>query len=224
MLIWYNINVNFDFISHTYIYFHQVNEKGEASIFSRSGQYTKHPVVRDTLYSFCGLNGIAYVNKGNYLLVVQTNTGKMFKVDMNDGSAKLMILNEDLMGADGIAFRKDGVVLVVSPVNKLWYLKSEDGWTERGVVKDKIDLDLERFPTSVVLGRKNRAYVVYGHVMEGVMGNSTGREVFSIEEVRAEKSDNEHIWVVVLVGLGFAYFIIWRFQMRRLVRKVDKVN
>ncbi|KAF7820003.1 SMP-30/Gluconolactonase/LRE-like region [Senna tora] len=165
-------------------YIWKVNDKGEASIFSASPLYTAYPVDRDAPYSFCGLNGIAYVSKG-YLLVVQFNTGKMFKVDANDGTARVVVLNEDLMGADDIAFGDDGVVLVVSPVNKLWLLKSEDSWGQGGVY-DEIDLDLERFPTGVVVGgrKRNRAYVLYGHVMEGMMGNSSGREVFSIEELR----------------------------------------
>ncbi|KAI9085528.1 hypothetical protein K1719_032371 [Acacia pycnantha] len=152
--------------------------------------YTAHPVDCNTSYSYCGLNGIAYVSKG-YLLVVQSNTGKMFKVDANDGTATLVQLNEDLMGADDIALRSDGVVLVVSPVNKLWYLKSQDAWTE-GVVFDKISIDFQRFPTSVVVMEGNGAYVGYGHVEEGIMGNSS-REIFSIEEVRSKKSKNKHI-------------------------------
>ncbi|KAE8037928.1 hypothetical protein FH972_010478 [Carpinus fangiana] len=57
----------------------KVKANGEASIFSRSRAFTVHPVDRDSLFSYCGLNEIAYVSKG-YLLVVQSNTGKMFKV------------------------------------------------------------------------------------------------------------------------------------------------
>ncbi|KAG6792139.1 hypothetical protein POTOM_001282 [Populus tomentosa] len=98
------------------------------------------PVDRDAPYSYCGLNGIAYVSKG-YLLVVQSNTGKLFKVDAHNGTAHNVLLSEDLPVADGIAIRGDGVVLVVSH-EKLWFLKSDDSWGE-GVVYDKTDLDVE---------------------------------------------------------------------------------
>ncbi|XP_054779301.1 uncharacterized protein LOC129287132 [Prosopis cineraria] len=203
-------------------YIWKVNGKGEASIFSRSPQYTAHPVDRDVQYNNCGLNGITYVGKG-YLLVVQSNTGKMFKVDARDGTARLVKLNEDLMGADDIALRNDGVVLVVSPVNKLWYMKSQHNWTE-GRVFDKINLDLERFPTSVVVGEGNMAYVGYGHVDEGIMGNSW-RESFSIEEVRSKKDENSHIWMVlILVGMGLVSFMILRLKTPRPVNKGKKVN
>ena len=166
-----------------------------------------------------GLNGISYVSKG-YLLVVQTNTGKLFKVDADDGTARNVLLNDDLPEGDGIVIRGDGVVLVVSN-KKLWFLKSDDSWGE-GVVYDKIDLDGERYPTSVVVGREGRAYVLYGCVMEGLSGKG-GRELFDIEEVRSEKeSEDEKIWMYVLIGLGLAIFLIWRFQMKQLIRNMDK--
>ena len=122
--------------------------------------------------------------------------------------------------ADGIAIRSDGVVFVVSP-KQLWVLKSQDSWAE-GVVFDKIDLDEDRFPTSLAVGRDDRVYVVYGHVWEGMMGNSS-REVFGIEEVRSEKENaDERVWIYILVGLGLAYFMVWRFQMRKLIANMDK--
>ena len=92
----------------------KVNDKGEASIFSKSPLYTAHPVERETPYSSSGLSGLAYVSKG-YLLVVQSSTGKMFKVDAEDGTARQVSLNVLLIGTNGVALRKDGVVLVVSP-------------------------------------------------------------------------------------------------------------
>ncbi|XWS69315.1 hypothetical protein CRYUN_Cryun04dG0168700 [Craigia yunnanensis] len=200
----------------------KVNENGEASIFSRSPVFSRYPSVMDQNDPFndCGLNGIAYVSKG-YLLVVQSNTGKMFKVDAEDGKARLVLLNEDLVMPDGIAIRRDGVVLVVS-TQKLWFLKSDDSWGE-GVVYDKTALDVEGFATSVVVGEQDRVYVLYGHVLEGIIGKGEGRERFEIVEVRSEKeSGEEHVWVFVLVGLGLAYFLFWRFQMKQLVKNMDK--
>ncbi|KAF2305495.1 hypothetical protein GH714_005935 [Hevea brasiliensis] len=197
----------------------KVNAGGEVSIFSRSPIFTQYPVDRNAPFSYCGLNGIAYDSKG-FLLVVQTNTGKMFKVDAEDGTARTVLLNEDLHLADGISIRKDGVVLVVSQ-NQLWFLRSSDSWGE-GVVFDKIDLDRERFPTSVVVGREERVYVLYGSVLEGIMGNG-GREWFQIKQVKSgRESENENIWMFVLLGLGLAYFFFWRFQMKQLVKNMDK--
>ncbi|KAF8399014.1 hypothetical protein HHK36_014881 [Tetracentron sinense] len=197
----------------------KVNSNGEPSIFSRSPMFTSQYVEPDRHYSFCGLNGIAYISKG-YLLVVQTNTGKMFKVDADDGTARMVLLTKDLMGADGIAVRSDGVAVVVSQ-QTAWFLKSDDSWGE-AVVYDKTALDVEKFPTSVAIREDNRAYVVYGHVDEGVMGK-VEREVFGIEEIESGKDgEEEPVWMFVLIGLGLAYFLYWRFQMGQLVKNMDK--
>lgn len=198
----------------------KVNADGEASIFSRSQVFTRFPVDPEDPFNYCGLNGIAYISKG-YLLVVQSNTGKMFKVDADEGTARQVLLPEDLTHVDGIAIRKDGVVLVVSHKN-LWLLKSDDSWGE-GVVYDKIALDEDGFASSVTVGGADRMYVLYGHIMEGFKGNGEGREVFEIAEVRSEKeSGEEKIWIYVMVGLGLAYFMFWRFQMKRLVTNMDR--
>ncbi|KAK1553033.1 hypothetical protein Q3G72_027587 [Acer saccharum] len=199
----------------------KVDKDGAASVFSRSPAFTAHPLAvdPDAQFSECGLNGIAYVSKG-YLLVVQSNTGKMFKVNAEDGKARLVLLTEDLVWADDIAIRKDGVVLVAS-THTLWFLKSEDSWGE-AVVYDKTALEEEKFATSVVVGDDDRAYVLNGHVIEGIMGN-VGREEFSIEEIKSSKeSENDNIWLFVLIGLGLAYVLFWRFQMKRLVKNMDK--
>ncbi|KAI5381502.1 hypothetical protein KIW84_UN0673 [Lathyrus oleraceus] len=136
-------NVAVDYNGNAYVtnsignYIWKVNVEGEASIFSKS------PI-------------------GDYLLVVQSNTGKVFKVDADDGTTRHILLNEDLTRPVGVVFRSDGVVLVVSPqANKLWLLKSNNGWTE-GVVYDKIDLESEGYPTSVVSRGRDKMYLLYG--------------------------------------------------------------
>ncbi|CAM8876503.1 unnamed protein product [Rhodiola kirilowii] len=146
----------------------KVNADGESSIFSKSPAFSSHPVDQSTPYSKCGLNGVVYNSKG-YLLVAQSNTGKLFRVDAEDGTARTVILPKDLSLADGVAVRKDGVVLVVSP-NSAWFLTSHDSWMTGGI-KDEITLDADRFPTSVTVGSEGRVYVLYGHVLEGIKGN-----------------------------------------------------
>lgn len=208
----------------------KVGPDGAASIFSRSPAFTSFPVDREAPHSYCGLNGIAYVGRG-YLLVVQSNTGKMYKVDAEDGTARVVLLGRDLPLADDVVVRRDGVVLVVS-INKLWFLKSDDAWGE-GVVYDEAELDVERFPTSVAVGAEERAYVLYGHVLEGLGGSAEaaeaeaaaagGREWFGIEEVRSEREGkDEKVWIYVVLGLGLAYFTFWRFQMKKLVTNMNK--
>ncbi|MCD7450588.1 hypothetical protein HAX54_007384 [Datura stramonium] len=216
-------DVSVDFSGNAYVtnsdgdFIWKVNVDGEASILSRSEVFKSHPVDVTVDYHRCGLNGIVYISKG-YLLVVQSNTGKMYRVNVDDGTAKTVNLAKDLTAADGMAVRSDGVVVVVSQ-HKLYHIKSEDNW-DAGVVFDETALDVEGGSTAVTVGNKKRVYVLYGHVMEGIMGNGD-REEFSIVEMEEEdKEDN--VWLFVLVGFGLTYFLFWRFQMRRLVQNMDK--
>uniref|UniRef100_A0A5B7BG74 SMP-30/Gluconolactonase/LRE-like region domain-containing protein n=1 Tax=Davidia involucrata TaxID=16924 RepID=A0A5B7BG74_DAVIN len=218
-------DVAVDFSGNAYVtnsadnFIWKVNLEGEASVFSRSPVFTSHPVDRDAPYSFCGINGIVYISKG-YLLVVQTNTGKMFKVNAEDGTAKTVLLNRDLPLADGVAVRSDGVIVVVSQ-HKAYFVKSDNSWSE-GVVYDETALDAEGFATSVKVGGDDRIYVLYGHVKEGMWENKE-REKFSIVEIEAEsETGDESVWVFVLIGLGLAYFLFWRFQMGQLVTNMNK--
>jgi len=105
-------------------------------------------------------------------------------------------------------------------MNKLWLMKSMDSWAE-GVVYERKEIDVKRFPTSVTVGEKGRLYVLYGHLNEGILDDS-GRESFAIAEIRSREGEDEHVWIFVLIGLGFAYFLFWRFQMENLVFKMDR--
>ncbi|XP_052203804.1 uncharacterized protein LOC127809141 [Diospyros lotus] len=219
-------DVAFDFSGNAFVtnsagnFIWKVTPAGEASVFSRSPAFTAYPVDHSKPYSFCGLNGVVYISKG-YLLVVQSNTGKLFKVNAEDGTARTVLLNRDLTLADGIAVRRDGVVLVVSQY-KVYFIKSDDSWAE-GVVFDETALEVEGFATSVAIGGDERAYVLYGHMAEGLWGNGE-RDWFSIVEIRSEKESQEDdsVWMFVLIGLGLAYFLFWRFQMRQLVSNMNK--
>lgn len=152
--------------------------------------------------------------------MVQSNTGKLFKVNAEDGSARTVLLNVDLTAADGIAVRRDGVIIVVSQY-KAYFIKSDSSWAE-GVVFDETALETNRFPTAVTVGADDRVYVLYGHVDEGLLGNSTRGE-FSIVEIESEKEKKEDaVWIYVLIGFGFAYFVFWRFQMRHLYTNMNK--
>lgn len=54
------------------------------------------------------------------------------------------------------------------------------------------------------------------------MSNSK-RDEFSIVEIESEvERKEENIWIYILIGLGLAYFTIWRFQMKKLVQGMNK--
>ncbi|XP_068643081.1 uncharacterized protein [Aristolochia californica] len=195
----------------------KVDLDGNPSIFSTSRVFFGH-TSREELAPNCSLNGIAYARNG-YLLAVQSNTGKVYKVDSSDGTARLVLILKDLVGADGIAVRRDGAVVVVSR-HTAWLLKSDNAWAE-AVVYDELALDVDKFSTAVAV-RGDKVYALYGHIGEVLQGKE-GREEFSIEEIEWEKeSQGEAVWAFVLIGFGMIYFLYWRFQMGQLVKSMNK--
>ncbi|XP_010527773.1 PREDICTED: uncharacterized protein LOC104805062 [Tarenaya hassleriana] len=217
-------DVTVDFRGNAYVtnsgknFIWKVDREGGASIFSRSPLFTSQPMTaeRDAVYADCGLNGIVYVSRG-YLLVVQSNTGKMFRVEEDEGRARVVGVKGELTAADGMALRGDGVVMVVSQ-EKVWFVKSDDSWSG-GVVYEEREVERDGMATAVVTaGEEERVYVLYGRVTEGMTGNQS-REWFGIEEVWTEE---EGVWLYVLLGLALAYFGFWRFQMKRLITHLDK--
>ncbi|KAG8638981.1 hypothetical protein MANES_14G087201v8 [Manihot esculenta] len=56
---------------------------------------------------------------------------------------------------------------------------------------------MRRGSPSVAVGREDRAYVIHGRVMEGIIGNE-GREWLIPEEVKSENESKEDtVWIFV---------------------------
>ncbi|KVI11742.1 Six-bladed beta-propeller, TolB-like protein [Cynara cardunculus var. scolymus] len=177
-----------------------VGLEGRHSIFSSCEVYTDHHKPHGP----CGLNGIVYNSKGHFL-VIQSNTGKLFKVDDENGVAKEIELNINLTEIRAIDIKNDGVVLLMSKY-KLYFLNSEDGWNKAKVF-DEVRLDAKRSPISVTVGGEV-VYVLYGHVEEGMIGNSH-RNHFSIVGI-GPKAQRDFTWIVyMLIGYGSVYFLKW---------------
>lgn len=192
---------------------------GHASIFAKDPIFTSQPtIVEEDLGRFCGLNGIVY-NKRGALLVTQTNSGKLFHVDLYDGSVRLVQISQPMPWADGIAVRRDGVVLVVSH-HTAWFLKSRDNWGEATVV-DEVPLNASMFATAITLRGDDRAYVLNSYLPDFV--NKVEREVFSIKEIEFPKeAAGESVWIILLLVAGLLYVFFWRFQMRHFAKNLNK--
>ena len=219
-------DVTFDPFGNSYVtnsdknFIYKVTENGTVSVTSNSSIFTHYPVYESS-YSYAGLNGVIYINHKNYLLVVQSNTGKLFKVNAINGTATAVILPSDLTLANGIAVKGDGVIVVVS-INTAWFLKSDDDWAN-GIVIDEIALDKEGYPSSVIVKDGKRVFVIYGYVQESINVNSEQRECYRIQEIKMKKEEEDSLlWILFLVGLGLAYFLFWKVQMGKLVKDMDR--
>eukprot|EP01018_Ginkgo_biloba_P028117 Gb_27990 [translate_table: standard] len=197
----------------------KITLEGKATVFAKSPIFSSQlSIVEDDLGRWCGLNGIVY-NKRGSLLVSQSNSGKLFKIDIDDGRVSLVQISRPLPWADGIVVRRDGVVLVVSS-RAAWFLQSPDNWDVATVV-DEVPLNVSMFATAIALREDDRAYVLNSYYPDSL--NKINRDVFSIEEIEFPKeAAGESVWIIVLIVVGLLYVFFWRFQMRYFVKNLGK--
>ncbi|GAB2595613.1 gluconolaconase [Spirosoma areae] len=98
------------------------------------------------------LNGIVY-HPGKFLIVVKSNEGKLFKVDLNSpGKVTQVTGNFSLPGGDGMVLYNNDLY-VVNGRNKVTQLSSSDGWKTAAVVKTDA-AGYEQATTNVVVNDK----------------------------------------------------------------------
>ncbi|GLZ34728.1 gluconolaconase [Lentzea sp. NBRC 105346] len=132
---------------------YRVDVAGHASVFARDPR----------LGGELGNNGLAW-HPGGYLVVGHYTTGKLFKVTRDSVSE---VAVQPLVGADGIAFRPDGTLLVVTNTleskgrNSVFSVRSRDGWASARVVAEKAWPTTS--PTTITVSPFS-SYVVTGYI------------------------------------------------------------
>jgi len=101
------------------------------------------------------LNGIAATNNGKYLIVVQTNTGKLFRIDI----ASKQVTEIDLGGAtltngDGILLSRRRILYVVRNQNELIVKVQLSEDFSRGTVISSTTDPSFAYPTTIAQARK----------------------------------------------------------------------
>ncbi len=101
------------------------------------------------------LNGIAATNNGKYLIVVQTNTGKLFRIDI----ASKQVTEIDLGGAtltngDGILLSRRRILYVVRNQNELIVKVQLSEDFSRGTVISSTTEPSFAYPTTIAQARK----------------------------------------------------------------------
>ena len=73
------------------------------------------------------LNGIVCNQKEDYLLVCQSNTGDIYKVEIKTKKIS-KVLTEPILGADGMVLHKNELVVISNSSKKIIKLISNDNW------------------------------------------------------------------------------------------------
>lgn len=86
------------------------------------------------------LNGIVY-HPGKYLIVVKSNEGKLFKVDLANPSNITEVTGVNLPNGDGMLLYNNDLY-VVNGRNKVSQVRSTDGWKTASIIKtDSVGYD-----------------------------------------------------------------------------------
>ncbi|XP_024385520.1 uncharacterized protein [Physcomitrium patens] len=186
----------------------KVTKEGTPSVFVKHETFTSQPSISSDV-TWCGFNGIVY-EPGKHLLAVQTNSGALFRIGVEDQSVHLVSMKDKLPGADGMVLREDGTLVVVSR-EKVWLVGSASNWMAANVV-DVVPLNATDFATAAAI-KKGATFVLHAHL--GDLYAKQTRDEFEVQEIEfpAEIGDNDPVWLILLILAFVVVVSLWRFQV-----------
>ena len=153
---------------------YKIDQIGKAEVFVTSDDWKKEGF---------NLNGIVCNQKDNYLLVCQSNTGEIYKVDIKTKKIS-KTTTSPILGADGLIFHKNELIVISNSSRKIIKLISNDNWIS---AKNVGELNSEMtFPTTGT--RVNgKYYVLNAKLNEIFTPNTKLTSDFLIQEVTFDK-------------------------------------
>lgn len=131
-------------------FLYRVGEDGVTAI-PLSGDIVYDPAVNNA-------NGIEATPDGKTLIIVQSNTGKVFTVDPESGRADEIVLNENVERGDGLLLDGQTLYVVQNTFNKIAVIRLERDLASGTVTTHLTDLDFDVPTTIDEFG--NRLYAV----------------------------------------------------------------
>jgi len=104
-----------------------------------------------------GLNGIVW-HPGGFLLVDNSNTGRIYKVDLKDPSHVQKInIDQYFLGADGLVLNDDQTLTIVvnGGNDKIFQLKTEDNWQSAKLAATTMIVDRFSYPATATMKGKD---------------------------------------------------------------------
>ncbi|XP_031489408.1 uncharacterized protein LOC116256984 [Nymphaea colorata] len=165
-----------------------------------------------------GLTGIVFVSNG-FLLVAQKDSGRIFRIDAEDGVTKSVLTSGgNVTGAIGSVRRSDGNLVVVGE-RIAWLLKGRDNWAEATII-DELEWEHNLTAIDVTVKEGEKVYVLFRTVNGG---DGAAEEQCFLKEIEFPKeAEGDHVWAFVLLGIGLGYVIFWRLQMGSLMKSMNK--
>ncbi len=124
----------------------------------KTGDTATLPISGDLVYEAqFNANGIVATRNGKRLIIVQSNTGELFRANPRTGATR-QIEAPDVTTGDGLLLRRDRLYVVRNRLNKVDVLRLRDGLRRATLRATLTDPDFD-IPTTIARYRK-RLYVV----------------------------------------------------------------
>lgn len=152
---------------------YKITPDGKASVFARDKIFETEGI---------GLNGIVYHPDG-YLLVDNSGTGKIYKVDVNNpGNVQEVKTEQYFMGADGLILKdKNKLAVVTNGGNdKIFQLETEDNWQTAKLSATTLAADVFTYPATAAM-KDNDIWVMNAKTNELLDSNAVPSRKFAIQ-------------------------------------------
>jgi sugar lactone lactonase YvrE len=154
---------------------YKINSDWKPSVFA------KHKMFETQGF---GLNGIV-THKDGFLLVANSNTGRIYKVDLADPSKVSKVgIEQYFLGADGMILNDDNTLTVVvnGGNDKIYQLKTKDNWVTAELAGTTLIVDRFTYPATATL-RGNDMWVMNAKTSELMDSTSVPSRWFAIQKV-----------------------------------------
>ncbi|MGZ8551294.1 MAG: hypothetical protein ACXWV2_11555 [Chitinophagaceae bacterium] len=152
---------------------YKVTAEGKASVFSRDKQFETEGI---------GINGIVY-HPGGFLLVDNSNTGRIYKVDINNPAlVEKVMIDQYFLGADGLLLNDNNkLTMVVNGGNdKIFQLTTEDNWKSGKLSATTLLANRFTYPATATF-RGEDIWVMNAKTNELLDSNAIPSKLFAIQ-------------------------------------------
>jgi hypothetical protein len=151
---------------------YKITKNGIASIFTTNDLWKKEGF---------NLNGIV-LHPNGYLIAVQSNTGELYKISIQNPNEITKISTDLILGGDGIFLKgKNELVVISNSTKQVFQLNSTDDFASAKVLKTA-PTEMS-FPTTGVFAR-GKYYVLNAKLNELFTPNTTLTSNFLIQEIK----------------------------------------
>jgi len=153
---------------------YKVTQAGQASVFAKDKVFETEGI---------GVNGIVFHPEG-YLLVDNSNTGQLYKIDINNPSkVQKVAVDQYFMGADGLVLDDPNhlTVVVNGGNDKIFKLKSEDNWQSAVLAGTTLIADRFTYPATATRFN-NEIWVMNAKFNELIDSNAVPSKTFAIQK------------------------------------------